>query len=457
MEELLNGEGEGFGISSMADLDELKKALDIGYSQPTTGQGFDALRVESLESTLKLLTFSQQHMKLWNLIPKLEAYSTVEEYNRLLEYGGDGGGFNTSGELPQEEDSTYERADQKVKFLGTTRSVTHPSTLVRTVPADMIAQETQNGALWLMGKINHALYYGNAAAVPVEWNSITSQIMEGSGHVIDLKGQPLTKEDIEAAAYLITENYGIPSQFFSNQKVFADFSDTYNQYQRFNAPGGASGVVGTPVTGVSTTSGVVNFQPDTFVKEGRAAPASATSLKAPNAPTLSLGSPGTVSGSVFEATDAGDYKWQVTAVNQYGESAPCTLSSAATLAAGQGVVLTITDGGGTIAATAYKIYRTEKDGSTATWTGKVVARSKSSGVYTSPTTWTDINEYRPNCFLGLMLDTSNQSLSFKQLSPMIKMNLAIISPAIRWMQLLYGTPIVYAPKKNVVFRNIGKA
>jgi hypothetical protein len=28
-------------------------------------------------------------------------------------------------------------------------------------------------------------------------------------------------------------------------------------------------------------------------------------------------------------------------------------------------------------------------------------------------------------------------------------------PAIRWMQLLYGTPIVFAPKKNVVFKNIG--
>jgi hypothetical protein len=54
-----------------------------------------------------------------------------------------------------------------------------------------------------------------------------------------------------------------------------------------------------------------------------------------------------------------------------------------------------------------------------------------------------------------MLDMTPQSLTFKQLSPMIKMNLAVISPSIRWMQLLYGTPIVYAPKKNVVFRNIG--
>lgn len=454
MEGLLNME-DGFGISSMADLNELRKALDIGYTQPTTGVGFDALRVESLEATLKLLTYTATNIRLWNQIPKLEAYSTVEEYNRLLEYGGDGGGFNTSGELPQEEDSTYERADQKVKFLGTTRSVTHPATLVRTVPADLITQETQNGALWLMGKLNHALYYADADAVPVEFNGLAKQIEEGSGHVIDLEGAPLTKENVEDAADRIAQNFGLPQKLFTNNKVFADFSDTYNQYQRFSAPGGAAGVIGTPVTGVSTTSGVVGFEPDVFVKSGNNPPSSANSLKAPGAPTLSVGG-ATGSDGNFKSTDAGDYKYAISAVNQYGESAASAVSSPATVGTGNHVPLTITDGGGTVPATAYKLYRTEKNGSVLYFTGKVIPRAKSNGIYISSTTFNDINSHRPNTFQGLLLDMTTQSLAFKQLSPMIKMNLAIISPAIRWMQLLYGTPIVYAPKKNVVFRNIGR-
>jgi hypothetical protein len=54
-EQLLNND-DGFGEATMAELSELRKALEIGYQQPTTGVGFDALRVESLESTLKLLT-----------------------------------------------------------------------------------------------------------------------------------------------------------------------------------------------------------------------------------------------------------------------------------------------------------------------------------------------------------------------------------------------------------------
>lgn len=448
---------DGFGISSMNDLEELKKALDIGYTQPVTGTGFDALRVESLEQTLKLLTYSQAHMRLWNQIPKLEAYSTVEEYNRLVAYGSEGGGFTSSGELPQEEDSEYERADQKVKFLGTTRVVNHPATLIRSVPADLIATETQNGALWLMGKINHGLYYGDSDALPVSWNGLTKQIEDGAGHVLDLKGQPLTKENVEEAAYLIAENYGQAGGLYSNQKVFSDFSDSYNQYQRFTAPGVAPGMVGTPVTGVRTGSGDIGFQPDHFVKGDKLVPSAASSPRAPSAPTVALGTPGSATGSVFEAADAGDYKYQITAVNKYGESAPTALSAAATLAAGNGVALTITDGGGADAANGYNVYRTEKDGAITYKLDYSVARSKSGGVYTATTAWTDLNAYRPRTYLGLMLDMSPQSLSFKQLSPMIRMNLAVIAPSIRWMQLLYGTPIVYAPKKNLVFRNIGAA
>lgn len=462
MEELFKMQTDGFGVSSMADLAELRKALDIGYTQPVTGVGFDALRVESLEATLKLLTYSATNLRFWNMIPKTDAYSTVEEYNRLLQYGADAGGFTQSGELPQEEDTTYERANQLVKFLGTTRSVTHPATLIRTVPADLITQETQNGALWLMGKANSALYYGNADAVPQEWNSIAKQIFDGGGNVIDLQGQPLLKDTIEQAAYLITENYGVPSQMFSNNKVFADFSDSYNQFQRWIAPGGTPGVIGTPITGVSTVSGRVDFQPDVFVKSGGAPPSAATSPKAPPTPVLTVNAPTGTDSPNMLSSDAGAYQYAVSAINQYGESAATALSSPVTTSATNHVPISIADGGGTFPATGYKLYRTEKGGTKAyqiggAGSGQAIPRAKSAGVYTSPTTFNDQNNDRPNTFMGLVLDMTPQSLIFKQLSPMIKMNLAIISPAIRWMQLLYGTPIVYAPKKNVIVKNIGLA
>lgn len=452
-QELMAGQVDGFGESSLAELAELRKALDIGYTQPTTGVGFDALRVESLESTLKLLTFSSSHIRFWQAIAKLDAYSTVEEYNRLLEYGQEAGGFVASGALPETEDSTYERADQKVKYCGTTREVNHPATLVRTVPADLIAQETQNGVLWLLGKINRALYEGDASVIPLEWNGVMQQIVAGSGTIVDLRGQPISKDDIENSAQYIVDNFGIPTKVFSNPKVFTDFSKTAYPMQRFNTPG-AGGVVGTPIRGYNTLIGQIDFEPDVFVRRGGVVPAAAAT-KAPSAPTVTPSLPGATVGSLFGAADAGNYKYQVTAINAFGESLPCTITAAQAIVAGAACSLSIADGAGTYPATGYKIYRTEKGGLVTYFIGYFLARYKSGGVYSSPTVFVDLNTYLPRCFQGLMLDMSTQSLSFKQLSPMIKMPLAVVAPSIRWMQLLYGTPIVYAPKKNVVLRNIG--
>jgi len=446
---------DGFGEATMTELAELRKALEIGYSQPTTGVGFDALRVESLESTLKLLTFSAVHIRLWNQISKTEAFSTVEEYNRLIEYGSQGGGFVPSGALPEEEDTTYERADQKVKYIGSTRSVHHPATLVRTVPPDLIGQETQNGALYIMGKANTGLYFGDEAVIPLEYTSLTQQIIQGGGNVIDLAGAGLDGDTLNDAAQLIVDNFGMPSKMFSNSKVFTDFDKAFHASQRWASPGATVGIGGTPLSGWRTLIGEIGFEPDVFVTRGSAGPTSATSPKSPNPPALTASGIGANAASKFVAADAGDYIYQVSAVNSFGESALSAVTAAQTLAAGQSVDITIADGGGTFPATGYKIYRTEVDGTATFFTNLSVPRLRVGGALSSPTVFTDLNEWRPRTTIGLILDMSNQSLTFRQLAPMMKMNLAIVSPAIRWMQLLYGTPIVFAPKKNVVVKNIG--
>lgn len=446
---------EGFGDGTAAELAALRKALSIGYGNPADSTGGDALRVESLESTLKVVSFGAQHVKLWNDIVKLDAYSTIEEYNRLSSYGSDGGGFVDGGSLPEDEDSTYARASENVKYIGTTRAVHHPATLVRSVPADLIAQETQNGVLWMLSKVERGLFLGDSSIVPQEWNGVIPQIESAGGTVIDLRGATLSASHVEEAADAITSNFGVPTKVYANNSVFSTFSKNYYGQQRWNSPNAPAGKVGTPVTGMSTQAGDVEFSSDVFLKKGGAAPATATSPKAPAAPTVAVGAPGG-SGSLFLAGDAGSYKWQVTAVNQYGESAPTALSSAAAITAGLQVALTITDGGGANGATGYKLYRTDKNGLQATcFFQKAIPRSKNAGVYQATTVFTDTNECLPGTFQGVMLDLSSQALAFKQLSPLIKIPLATIAASIRWMQLLYGTPIVYAPKKHVVFRNVG--
>lgn len=456
----LPGDADSFiGESTLAELAELRKALDISGDNSAQVTGYDSLRVESLEATLKILTFRQENIALWRGIPKVAAYSTVEEYNRLEQYGAfESGTFVPSGVLPEEQDSTYSRQSQKVKFLGTTRVVNHPATMVRTVPADLIAQETQNGALFLMGKLNQALYFGDESIVAEEFNGLDAQITGGSGHVVDLRGGPLTQAVIEDAVQLVVDNFGMANQLYANPKVFSDFSKTFHTLQRFAAPNVGQGVVGTPVSGFDSMAGRVNFNADTFAARGKTPPAAATATSAPSAPGAVLlvrnATETVTDGNVsqFLAADAGDYLYQVTAVNRYGESAPTAVpGTAETVAAGESVRITITPAGGGVAATGYRIYRSTVDGAAATIRSTI--RVADSGMAT--TVYYDVNEDLPGTFRALLLDTSNQSLVFKQLSPMIRMPLATVAPSIRWMQLVYGTPIVYQPKRNVVFKNIG--
>ena len=69
----------------------------------------------------------------------------------------------------------------------------------------------------------------------------------------------------------------------------------------------------------------------------------------------------------------------------------------------------------------------------------------------------DMNHKMPGLAQSLLLTNEAECIRFKQLAPLMKMDLAIIATAYRWMQLLYGTPIVYAPRKNLLRENIGRA
>ncbi len=453
---------QGFGIGSQAEVDELNKALQAGTQRPPASGG-SALRVESLEATLRTVTFTLQNIKLWPKIPKLPAFSTVEEYNILSAYGDDAGVFTNEGELPSTQDATYTRSTALVKFLGTTREVTHPMTLVRPAHGNVIALETQNGAIFLVERLERALFHGRSDVVAQEFDGIEKQILDGASItdletdpvaetnpvVIDMRGGALTEDAIEEATNLVVENYGTPTDMFMAPRANSDLAKAFFPRERVNLPYPTEGKVGIAINSVVTNAGLIALNPDVFLRSGRnngvkIAPVAATSTQAPNAPAaLSSAAAGT--DSKFVAADAGDYFYQVTAVNRYGESAPFNLAVAQTIAATEHVTLTITDGdpGST---TGYNIYRGTLGGVVGTC--KLVVRVPVAA------TWVDYNYYLPGTSKAYLVQSNLQNYSFRQLAPMIKIPLATIAASIRWMQLLYGTPIVYAPHKNIIFINV---
>lgn len=471
---------QGFGMSSAAEVEELNKALSAGSARPPASGG-DALRVESLESTLRITTHTLQHVKLWKKLNKLPAFNTVEEYNILSGYGSDAGAFTNEGDLPESQDSTYARKVAYIKFMGTTREVTHPMTLVRPAHGSVIGLETSNGATWLVERIERALFEGRSDNVPQSFDGLPSQILAGVGVtdpnediypgidtvgdarntvLIDKRGMDLEEDDLEMAMNYILQNYGTGTDLFAAPTALSNLARKFYPRERVNLPAPVDGRVGFTVKSFDSSAGIVDFNNEIFLRSGRnngvkTAPAAATSSKAPSAPVLTsaIAAANTGGTNKFSAADAGAYYWAVTACNRFGESA-VSAGVTASPAAGEKVTLTITknvgDSGDKL-ATYFKVYRSAKGAANAN-AAMYTTSVKDSGAAT--TLVVDRNWFIPGTSIAPLFQMNLQNLTWRQLAPMLKIPLATVAASIRWMQLIYGTPIIYTPKKNILFLNV---
>jgi hypothetical protein len=325
----------------------------------------------------------------------------------------------------------------------------------------------------LLRKVNRSLVYANSEIVPQEFNGLYQQhgsaeagfSTEGeyfaSQSVIDLRGGVLTQREIETAAQVIISRFGFADTLYAPPAVLSGFAMEYYEKQRIMLNGqNVTNVGGVVPKVVSTTVGDIALKADIFLNQGKTRRLSDAALheKAPAAPV-------TASAAVVADADnkftgfTGDHKYAVAAINRYGESALTSLGTI-TVGNGQSVDITFTDGGGSVAATGFIIYRAVKN-DTATVTEYFpiisVAAAKKAAGYDGAVAGKvrDRNRILPNSNQAFMLQADNEVFSFKQLAPLMKMDLAVLDPSIRFMLLLYGTPMLYASQKMVRFVNIG--
>lgn len=464
----------GPGTVTSSELGELAKALEAGYQVGAGKTGGSSLRVESLEASLKVLTYTSSHIKFWKKIPKSPAYSTVEEYNQLTDYGGQATPWVQEGELPQPSDSSFVRRMQLVKFLGTVREVTHQASLVHPAHGDLIALENHNGILYLMEQIERFLYEGDSSlsfdGEAEQWDGLDSLV--DSTSVLDLEGSSLQEADIEEASNIIIENFGFPTDMFLGVRTHSDLVKTFFPRQRIQMPAPQNGKVGLTVSSIATQGGDIEFNPNVFIRQTPAAPSAATSPNAPATPASAVAAlTGGTAGDHEKGAPAGstDFAYVVTAANRFGESAPTAIAGATTQltgsekSTGDSVNVTITNPAsiGSFPPEYYKVYRSKAQvgttvpASLASYAliAKVPAGSQTASV---ATVFDDVNLTLPFTSTAYLGEMTPSVLTFRQLMPMMKMDLAVLSPAYRWMILLYGTPIMFAPKKWLRMTNIGR-
>jgi len=472
---------DGFGLSTYQEVAELNKALSAGYDIPATSGGVagSALRVESLEASLKVVTYQMQHIKFWQKIPKLPAFSTVEEYNRLTTYGNEGGAFTPEGELGEYNDAIYSRNVALVKYMQTVRKVTHPMTLVRTAHGDVVGNEVRNGIMWLLGKIEYALYWGDntlrfgyPASEGYEFAGLNRMVMSGSADplVVDAKGDPLTEDIIETASNLVLENYGLPTDILIGTKPLSDLAKVMFPKERIVVPF-KEGQIGVPLNTFASQAGILAFNPDVFLKKRSVIPGTtaATSAKASLAPTLTSatrnatgGTPATTGDWTKTNNGWGIYRYCATTVNRYGESGPSAsvAAGAAVVADTDYIAVIVSNNAGLdpYPVDSINLYRTVAGGAAGDrhyLIASFAATTQAGGA--AQATQNDLNSIAANCHTVFLGELTPQVISFKQLAPMMKMDLAVVEPSIRWLQLIYGTAQLYAPKKWVIVKNIGEA
>jgi len=487
-----NIEGAGFMGGEREGQEQLLKAMQAGQitGEQTLGLSLtqEPLKAESLEQTLKLIEFRLTDIKLWNEVPKLTAYNTVEEFLQLASYGTQRGGFYDEGELSDVEDSSYIRKSEQVKYMQVTGEVTMQAQMVRSF-VDAMRKETENKMMWILRLANTSLTKADSNIIPQQFNSYYAQHQSiGSGAnflyltfedyynsnvVVDLRGASLKQGDIENASVAIDSNYGTADRLFAPSTVVSAFAQDYFKVQRILQGGaGFEGKIGTVPKTVSSTLGDIGLVSDKFMKADPARNLAnpATSVKAPTAPSavsVSLNADPLVKYSASPssglATELGNVFYGVSSLNRYGESNITAYATPVTLAAGQRPDITITPGVGPLGANGYVIYRT-KITAAGSPTGLTfypifkVSTSDVAGGYNGAAAGVvgDRGYFLPDMEQAFMIESNEDVYSFKQLAPISKLDLAILSMSRRFITFLFGTPQLYTPKKMLRFINVSR-
>lgn len=459
------------GVMDGSGVEMLQKALEAGYGTDQAAlTGGGALRVQSLDTTMKAVIQENAHFKLFNKLSKLKAGATVDEWTEQNGIGGFmGGTTNTESGSIRESSGSYARRVGLVKYLMTKRSVSLVATLQNSIE-NAKAVEESNGALELLTDAEFLSFEGNSAVVPTEFDGIYAQMVAGvadgsvpSDNIVNLDAAPLNSVvafNNLAAVIRRFGNFGQLTDAFIPPLVQAELDNSLDPAFRValaNSPNSIA--LGTPVTAIKASGGPISLTEDVFIRQDDLLTpfevrypiqATAQAALAPQAVTADASTSDAT--AKFTAARAGAYYYLVTGVNAAGQSTGVKTTSTS-VAAGKKVVLTITASVGA-SETGYVIYRSRLNGTNTTSDFREMGRIARTG---TSTTYTDFNLDIPGTCKAYLLDMrpGQQAIDWRQLLPMMRFSLyPTNTPTIPWAQLLFGYLRMTKRKHHGVIKNI---
>lgn len=496
-----NQSGNGVDLMDGISAQEVLKAMEAGsmtgmqYNNMINNGG--GLKVESLDSVLKILTNRLNQLVYYMEMPKHKIDNNVHQYNQLYKYGEEVGIFNTEGETPEETDSQYRRKSILTKYMGVTGQVTHPATLAKLAGnMNMYTKEVENKTILLQTIIDARLVDADSTCVPEQFDGFFRQHLLGlnemdggtaegktaeqlldtyfnSPAVIDAQGQVLNDSLIQDAANVVVNVYnGYIDRIISNPIVFNNYVKQFHESKRVIVGLGGSvtgATMGQSVNNVTTQFGKIDIKNDRFFDERKPITSGkqATSAKAPLTPVRGTAIKVNAADTKTNfGQHAGSYGYLVTAKNRYGESAPLnvTTDGAQAVASTESVEFGFTAGvGGAYQATSFVIYRTKKNAVLNANTEyypifEVPANQMATGYddAAAANCVRDRNRIIAGTKSALVYYNDNQINEYLQFADTMKMDFAVTAPSRRFAILNYGTPVYYQPAKIVRIVNIGE-
>lgn len=453
-------------------IEELQKALTAGYGTDVSQlTGGSALRIQSLDKTMKSTIQENEHFVLFNELAKSGAGATVDEWTERSDVGGfPGGSTNSETGVITQAQGAYKRRVGLVKFLMTRAEVSLVSTLGNNI-ASSKAVEAQAAALRLLTDAEYLCFEGDSSVVATEFDGIAAQMAAGvgdgsidSGNIINADGASLASINVinQGAAQISSYgNWGKASHLFFSQQVQADFDNGLDPAFRvaLNNVGDGGLKLGAPVVGIRTSHGNIMTKNDTFIfDEPRQAPfetlfpavASANTANKPASVTLAVAT-GTAANK-FTAARAGNYYYLVAGITAAGQS-DGRITAQQAIASGQKCTLTITASAGA-QETGYAIYRSRQNGSNTPSDFRLIKRVAKAG---ATTTFVDENLDIPGASKAYMLPMGPgaDAIAWRQLLPMMEFQLYPTNAAVLpWAQLLFGYLRMTKRRRVVVIKNV---
>lgn len=452
----------GFGGHSQAQVDALQKALAIsqnyGTTAPTNLAGGSALAVEDLDRTLKLVTHGLEHLKLWKDILKEKVPQTVHEYSVQNSYGQEVSPFFAMGGVPQQTDANYDREVIQVKYLGTYGQVQHNLTLIQAAHGPVIAREVKNKTVELLARTERSMFEADSAINSLEFDGIEAQIrvkeglsqykstafagFEAAGSsdsvIIDVRGT--FDDEVAEDMALNVNNFGMAMDCYLGTDIHSRFSKDFYAKQRT-----LPGEVVSSGNRVKEHQGTIDFRfkPSLFNRPRKSPLAVAVSASA--APTVANLTSPVNAASQFLSADAGTYSYKISAVYADGETLP-SAGIAGAVAAGDEVQIEVSFSGSPLYLNVFRA----PVGTTANWEfiGRIARAASGASLVV------DRNENLPGSAKAFLLMHDSDALCWKQLGSMIKYDLAVTDTSYKWLQLMYGTPLVSAARKHVIAKNL---